>query len=95
MLALLTALSPAEAQQRRGGPPPEMQRCEGTDPSQMRTCHQENLRAARRQLDLAITEACRKQGAKGGDIVACRTDMMMKAADNLRSDSGGDSRQQR
>ncbi len=56
-------------------------RCEGTD---ARACHQQNLKEARKTLDRAITDTCRKQGFKGGELLACRADLMTKTAQGIR-----------
>lgn len=55
-------------------------KCQGSD---ARSCHQQNLKAARKALDRAITDACKKQGAKRGEMPACRAELMTKAAEGL------------
>jgi hypothetical protein len=57
-----------------------MTKCEGPE---ARACHQQNLKAARKALDRAITDACKKQGAKRGDMPACRAELMTKAAEGV------------
>jgi hypothetical protein len=57
-----------------------MNKCEGPE---ARACHQQNLKAARKAVDRAITDACKKQGAKRGDIPACRAELMTKAAEGV------------
>ena len=57
-----------------------MTKCEGSD---ARACHQQNLKAARKGLDRAITDACKKQGAKRVDMLACRAELMTKAAEGF------------
>ena len=62
----------------------QMPRCEGTDRAQLRSCYQQNLKEARKMLDRAITDSCRKQGVKGPDLLACRTEMMSKTAASIQ-----------
>ena len=57
-----------------------MTKCEGSD---ARACQQHNLKAARKALDRAITEACKKQGSKRGEMLACRAELMTKAAEGV------------
>jgi hypothetical protein len=55
-------------------------KCEGSD---ARACHQQNLKAARKALDRAITDACKKQGVKRADMLACRVELLTKAAEGV------------
>ena len=55
-------------------------KCEGSD---VRACHRQNLKTARKALDRAISETCKKQGAKRGDMIACRAEVMTKTAEGL------------
>ena len=57
-----------------------MTKCEGSD---ARACHQQNFKAARKALDRAITETCKQQGAKRGEMLACRVELMTKTAEGL------------
>ena len=58
--------------------------CEGTDRAQLRSCQQQNLKEGRKTLDRAITEACRRQGIKGPNMLTCRTEMMSKTAASIQ-----------
>ncbi|HET7678523.1 MAG TPA: hypothetical protein VFK79_00130 [Xanthobacteraceae bacterium] len=68
----LLMFSQAEAQ--------TMTKCEGPD---ARACQQQNLKAARKALDRAITDACKKQGANRRDMLACRVELMTKTAEGI------------
>jgi hypothetical protein len=57
-----------------------MAKCEGPD---ARACHKQNLKAARKALHRAITDACKQQGAKRGNMAACRAELMTKAAEGI------------
>ena len=57
-------------------------KCEGAD---ARACHQQNLKAARKALDRAITDTCKQRGAKRGEMLACRAELMTKAAEGVRA----------
>jgi hypothetical protein len=57
-----------------------MKKCEG---SEARACQKQNVKAARKALNRAITDACKKQGAKRGDMPACRAELMTKAAEGV------------
>jgi hypothetical protein len=57
--------------------------CASADKTQMRACNLQKIKDARKSLDQAITEACRKQVAKGGDVVGCRADLMIKTAQSI------------
>jgi hypothetical protein len=55
-------------------------KCEGPD---ARACQQQNIKTARKALDRAITDACKKQGVKGAAMLACRAELMTKTAEGL------------
>jgi hypothetical protein len=55
-------------------------KCEGPD---ARACQQQNIKTARKALDRAITDACKKQGVKGAAMLACRAELMAKTAEGL------------
>ncbi|HEX2512461.1 MAG TPA: hypothetical protein VHK44_07670 [Xanthobacteraceae bacterium] len=55
-------------------------KCEGPD---ARACQQQNYKTARKTLDRAITDACKKQGVKGTAMLACRAELMTKTAEGL------------
>jgi hypothetical protein len=79
------ATAPAPRAQRpvRSAAPTSLTPCQGTDKMQLRTCQMQNIKDARKALDMAITESCRKQGVRGPDLLGCRADAMMKTAQGL------------